>query len=251
MTFTPQNFDGNAAAQRMIARGTAPHLSCLETVADAIKGDVSSDSPGSYGMAIDGWNRAPADRRHPYTTNMPPGMAFYASTANRPDGHVVITLGGDRVVSTDTPSAGYIGVTTVAELVDRMGITPLGWTDWFLGHNLITTSPRRRRKTMFLFDIPNPKATPAYPRLYVIVTPDGREASITTGSSTFIAGLEAQFGTRIITDRALVDSVKAQLRATAPTPVADPAIVTSLKSILTAIRSLTTSITTLTKNLKK
>lgn len=142
MGFVAQNFDGVAAAQRMIARGTAPYLSCLETVAYAIKGDVNSDNPGFYGMAIDGYAATPASRAHPYTASYkaPAGTVGYASTGNRPDGHVWINLGGDACVSTDTPSAGRIGVTTVSELKARMGITPLMWTDWFLGHNLVTPS---------------------------------------------------------------------------------------------------------------
>lgn len=135
--FTPQTFDGVAAAHRMLDRGTAPYRSCLETVATAIKGNLNSDSPGSYGNAIDGWNRCPVDRRHGYGDGYtaPPGAVGYATSPSGA-GHVWIHLTATEVVSTDTPTNGRIGRTTVDELRRRMKLGILGWTDWFLGHNI-------------------------------------------------------------------------------------------------------------------
>jgi hypothetical protein len=135
-------FNGMQAAQRMIDRGVAPYRSCLETVAYAIKGNVNSDSPGSYQNAIDGWTRCPVSRRHAYgpDRSAPAGSVGYATSPSGA-GHVWINLGDDEVVSTDTPVAGSIGVTTVGELERRMSIGVLGWTDWFLGHDLAITSP--------------------------------------------------------------------------------------------------------------
>ena len=170
MSFEPQNFDGEAAGARMLAMGTNIYHECLGTVAQAIKGDVSSDNPGYYTTAIRGWAATPPDRRHSAAGDMPPGRVFYAATSNIPDGHVAITAGGRKLITTDWP-ARHIGVATVEELVDAWDITPLGWTDWFLGHNLTThhedPALQRRRKENIMYTQSTDKNTPT---VYAVFT---------------------------------------------------------------------------------
>lgn len=170
MTFTPQTFNGLAAAERMLARGTAPYNSCLETVSTAIKGNVDSDSVGSYGDAIDGWRRCPTERRHSYGPGYTaPGGAVGYATSPSGAGHVWIHLGGDQVVSTDTPVNGRIGTTTVAAMRSRWGLGILGWTDWFLGHNIQLAGTAGGSTSPF----PTTRKKDDSMRLYTVTDKDG------------------------------------------------------------------------------
>lgn len=179
MTFTPLKVIGILAGARMLAFVTNAYHECMGTVAQAIKGDVSSDNPGYYTTAIRGWQATPLDRRHSAAGDMPPGRAFYAATSNIPDGHVAITAGGRRLITTDWP-AGRIGIATVEELVDAWGITPLGWTDWFLGHDLIDapTPPPKEIDTMWIKPTAGGTAFPKPPAARIIT--DGVHKELVT-----------------------------------------------------------------------
>ena len=108
MSFTPQTLDGQQAAQTMLRWGTYAKHACLRAVHYAFP-FAKSDSPGAYTSARVQWDRTPAARRRAGDRNPPAGaLVFFdlavAGIPGRP-GHVGISLGGDRFVSTDWPTA--------------------------------------------------------------------------------------------------------------------------------------------------
>ncbi len=151
MAFTPLELDGQAAAQTMLSWGTYPKYRCLQAVHEAFPFE-RSDAPGSYNNAIDEWNRCPSNRRHPGDRNVPAGgivlFDLYVSSLGYSAGHIGISLGGDRFVSTDWPTYGRIGIATIGEVEDKWNATYLGWTNRVGGHTVITAAnlgPRQRK----------------------------------------------------------------------------------------------------------
>ena len=65
----------------------------------------------------------------------PPGVPVWWGRRydGNTDGDVVISLGGGRVVATDWPYNGVIGVTTIDERERQIGRSYLGWTGDILG----------------------------------------------------------------------------------------------------------------------
>lgn len=99
----------------------------------------SSTGPGAgqFGRAIDAWNFAVY--RHAGDWNPPPGVPVYFGTdtprtdGNAPAGDVVLSIGGGRVVCTDSPSGGT-GIMTIAARAQQVRRNYLGWAADFLGY---------------------------------------------------------------------------------------------------------------------
>lgn len=147
MAFTPLEMDGQAAARTMLSWKTYPSYRCLEAVHNAFPFE-KSDEPGAYRNAIDEWNRCPADRRHPGDRNPPSGAILlfdlYVQSLGYNAGHIMIAYGGgENAVSTDRPTYGRIGMTTISDIERDWGGRYLGWTNRIGGHTVITaaTSP--------------------------------------------------------------------------------------------------------------
>jgi cell wall-associated NlpC family hydrolase len=51
-------------------------------------------------------------------------------------GHIALSLGGDKIRTTDWPSKGRVGTTTIGELERRWGKVYVGWTEDLNGHRL-------------------------------------------------------------------------------------------------------------------
>lgn len=142
MAFTPQTLDGQKAAQKMLGWGKFAKHACLRAVHEAFPFS-KSDAPGSYRIALDEWNRTPAGRRRAGDRNVPAGgivlfdlTVTYSNGKRERAGHIGISLGGDRLVSTDWPSAGKVGVATISEIEKKWGAKYLGWKDTIGGHNV-------------------------------------------------------------------------------------------------------------------
>jgi len=141
VTFTPRDLDGLAAAERMLSWGTCTPYSCLETVHRAFPFGAS-DAPGAYTHALVEWERCPADRRHPGDPNPPAGAIvlwdLYVKSLGYSAGHIALSIGGGRVVSTDWPVKGRIGVAKITDITAAWNATYLGWTNRIGGHTVIT-----------------------------------------------------------------------------------------------------------------
>lgn len=113
-----------------------PSGMCLEAVWKAF-GSIPSTGPhaGQYPYALKGWEYA--TQRHPGDRNVPYGAPVYFTAGSNGYGHICISLGGNKVVSTDIPSGGRVGITTIEDIERRWGRTYLGYTTDFLGHQLV------------------------------------------------------------------------------------------------------------------
>jgi hypothetical protein len=92
---------------------------------------------GDFGRAIDGWNYA--DYKHAGDWSPPPGVPVYfgvdtpRTDANAAAGDVALSIGGGRVVCTDSPT-GNTGIMTIAARAIQARRNYLGWTADFLGY---------------------------------------------------------------------------------------------------------------------
>jgi hypothetical protein len=110
---------------------------CLNAVWET-SGAGTSDAPGAYQTAKDWWDRCPADRKHIGDRNPPAGALLRFSNGNA-DGHICYSLGGEQAASTDKPSAGLTGTTTITDIEHSWGGRHYeGWTDWLGGWDVIT-----------------------------------------------------------------------------------------------------------------
>ncbi|WP_436036061.1 hypothetical protein [Microbacterium sp. LjRoot45] len=148
MVFKPETLDGQAAARKLLAKKVNRPLACLYEVFQIFP-FKRSDAPNAYTSARVSWNRTPVSRRHVGDRNMPAGAVVYFKlriedgTVDPWPGHICLSLGGNRIVSTDWPTRGRIGATTIDELERKWAsneVEFLGWTDWIGGHN-VTTGP--------------------------------------------------------------------------------------------------------------
>lgn len=128
--------DGQAGAQRLLAALRWSTGMCLEAVWETI-GAGTSDSPGSYQSAKDWWDRCPADRKRLGDRNPPAGALLRFSHGNS-DGHICYSLGGESVASTDKPSSGLTGRSTITAIENSWGGRKYeGWTDWLGGWDVV------------------------------------------------------------------------------------------------------------------
>lgn len=140
MAFKPMTLDGRAAAQRLLDKKTNIVHACLYEVFQAFP-FKKSDKPNAYTSARAQWARIPAARRRVGDRGVPPGalpffdLAVKGTKDPRP-GHIAISLGGDRLVSTDWPTRGRIGVATIGEIERQWNAKYLGWADVIGGHNV-------------------------------------------------------------------------------------------------------------------
>lgn len=139
MTFEPLTMDGQAAAKKLLAKKTNEVHKCLKEVFNAFPFERSDT--GDYASARIQWERTPKNRRHPGDRGVPPGaLVFFDLTVSgtrdpRP-GHIGISVGGNKFVSTDWPTRGVISVATIEAVEEAWRARYLGWTDVIGGHNV-------------------------------------------------------------------------------------------------------------------
>jgi len=128
--------DGQAGAARLLAAGRWTTGMCLEAVWNTL-GAGTSDSPGSYNTAKDWWDRCPTERKRVGDRNPPAGALLRFGNGNAA-GHICYSLGGENAVSTDKPSSGLTGRTTISDIEQSWGgRTYEGWTDWLGGWDVV------------------------------------------------------------------------------------------------------------------
>jgi hypothetical protein len=109
---------GAASAIAAVGHSNIPRM-CLMYVHDWL------GIGARYPTAIAAW--AAARDKHARDANPPAGVPVFFLGAERP-GHVALSIGGGKIVSTDWPHAGHIGQTTITELASTWHHTYLGWT---------------------------------------------------------------------------------------------------------------------------
>jgi len=85
--------------------------------------------PVKYASAVDAWNHIPAKHRHTDPAKAPIGAPHFWD-----DGYGHVALQSDRagvVISTDAPSAGYIGEERIEWFASRWGKKYLGWASQY------------------------------------------------------------------------------------------------------------------------
>lgn len=123
--------NGLAAANTMLAFGTWRAGYCLEAVWQAYKRNGASTNQAAP-TAYSGW--LGSGGKHHGDRNPPAGVpVWWGPKASSAAGDVVISLGGGRVVATDWPRNGVIGITTIDARERQIGRPYLGWTEDILG----------------------------------------------------------------------------------------------------------------------
>ncbi|QNJ55544.1 lysin A [Microbacterium phage Phinky] len=123
--------DGRAAAQAMLRFRTWRKGHCLEAVWAAYK-SVGARATTTARTATIGWERSAG--KHRGDRNPPPGVpVWWGPKPGNAAGDVVISLGGGKVVATDWPYNGVIGITTIDARERQINRPYLGWTEEILG----------------------------------------------------------------------------------------------------------------------
>lgn len=123
--------NGVRAANRLAAFTNLQYGMCLYYVWQAYKAE-GAVANGTYPTALAGWNGSPG--KHEGDRNPPAGVpVWFGAKAGSSAGDVVISLGGGRVVATDFPRYGVVGITTIDERQRQIGRPYLGWTETILG----------------------------------------------------------------------------------------------------------------------
>lgn len=123
--------NGVAAANRLRGFTNLQHGMCLFYVWQAYKAE-GAQANGTYPTALAGWHGSPG--KHEGDRNPPAGVpVWFGAKSSSSAGDVVISLGDGRVVATDYPRYGVVGVCTIQERQDQIGRPYLGWTETILG----------------------------------------------------------------------------------------------------------------------
>jgi hypothetical protein len=140
-------FTGPQAADRMAGWHSYPHRFCLQAVSRAFQnGDATHASTVSplveVGTASQHWAAMPANLKHPGDRNygtIPKGAVVQLVGG---DGHIFISVGGGRGVSTDYPSPGVVSVAPIADIVNHFSGNPYaGWGEWINGRQISLAQP--------------------------------------------------------------------------------------------------------------
>lgn len=150
--------NGPKGAETLLGYGTYPPGMCLEAVSKAIGAYWrTSDNPGYYTYALRAYETTPKHRLR--TTRNPPkgAIVYFSHSAWNNYGHICLSLGDGKIVSTDIPSNGRVGVTTIDGLAKAWNRKFLGWADWLMGHEVtIANAPPK----------PAPKPKPTAHKLH-------------------------------------------------------------------------------------
>lgn len=84
-------------------------------------------SSSGYATAIAHWNSIPVTNKHPGDINAPAGALVFWSGGSTGAGHVALSLGGGKIVSTDYPRSGITSTTTIDAISNGWGEHYQGW----------------------------------------------------------------------------------------------------------------------------
>lgn len=85
-------------------------------------------SSSGYATAIAHWNAISGADKHPGDLNPPAGALVFWSGGSSGAGHVALSLGGGKIVSTDYPRAGITSTTTIDAISNGWGEHYMGWS---------------------------------------------------------------------------------------------------------------------------
>lgn len=80
-----------------------------------------------YATAVKNWQATPQSLKHPGDWNAPAGALMYWSGGSTGAGHVAISLGNGRIISTDATGPGVVGEISARTPTDLWGHPYLGW----------------------------------------------------------------------------------------------------------------------------
>lgn len=153
--------DGLAAARTMQTYAPLKHHgACLFYVWQAYDAH-GADTRLQAQTALQAWNLS--EGKHRGDRNPPPGVPVWFGRRTRDGdmaGDVVISLGGGRVVATDQPTWGKVGVTTIAGRQALIGREYLGWSASIFDAPIALPAPAGGGAT--------PAKTPAKPKPAVV-----------------------------------------------------------------------------------
>jgi len=84
-------------------------------------------APGGFGSAIAAWNGAKGRHKMSSGSQAPAGVPVYWSGGRY--GHVALSTGGGRMISTDYPTSNRVGTGSIDDLTRKWGKNLLGWTE--------------------------------------------------------------------------------------------------------------------------
>lgn len=91
-------------------------------------------SSSGYETAVKNWMGTPSGLRHPGDWNAPAGALMYWGGGRTGAGHVAISLGNGRIISTDATGPGVVAQIDARVPTDKWGHQYLGWaTPYFQG----------------------------------------------------------------------------------------------------------------------
>lgn len=136
--------DGTAAAQTLLNFGTLRHHgACLHYVWQAYKAHGASTGRSAY-TALQAWERTEGQHGD---RNPPPGVpVWFGARPGSAAGDVVISLGDGRVVATDYPRFGVVGVCTIDERQRQINRPYLGWTDHIFDQPISYPAPAHQEE---------------------------------------------------------------------------------------------------------
>jgi len=130
---------GVDAANRMASWTRYATGKCLQAVYEAL-GSHPSDRQGFYTYALRALETVPVGNRR-YDRTPPKGAIVFFTAGGNGYGHICISVGGGNVVSTDIPSSGRVGITSIAAIEKAWGRRFLCWTNWVMGYDISTAEP--------------------------------------------------------------------------------------------------------------
>lgn len=80
-----------------------------------------------YATAIAHWNAITPENKHPGDVNAPAGALVFWSGGSSGAGHVALSLGGGKIISTDYPRSGITSQTTIDAISSGWGEHYQGW----------------------------------------------------------------------------------------------------------------------------
>lgn len=104
-------------------------------------GDFDGDGDAD---AVDQW--AAARIKNHDDRNPPAGVPMFWAGGSKGYGHAAVSLGGGRVRSTDRPTAGLVGDTTIEDIERSWRMTYLGWSEDLYGNEIPDPEGDLRRK---------------------------------------------------------------------------------------------------------
>lgn len=85
-------------------------------------------SSSGYTTAAVHWNSIPPGDKHPGDTNPPAGALVFWTGGSSGAGHVALSLGGGKIISTDYPRSGITSQTDINAITNGWGEHYAGWS---------------------------------------------------------------------------------------------------------------------------